>query len=99
MTWDYLHLWDKCRLYACIKWIHCKNHQSSVITAIGNVTKTAEYNFYIDPEAAHIVLNCSELLMTMVTWETCLDSSLTFVCTYLFLTCYMWTFSSISSNL
>lgn len=36
--------------------------------ALGNVTKFAEYNFWVDPEAADIVLN-SGIPITMVGWD------------------------------
>lgn len=35
---------------------------------IGNITELAEFNFYADPEAAHIVLNRYPFL-TLATWE------------------------------
>jgi purine nucleosidase len=38
--------------------------------SLGNITPAAEYNFYVDPEAARIVLN-SGIDMTMVGWEMC----------------------------
>ncbi|MFL0497877.1 nucleoside hydrolase [Priestia megaterium] len=38
--------------------------------ALGNITPAAEYNFWVDPEAARIVLN-SGLPITMVGWEMC----------------------------
>nr|XP_022909486.1 uncharacterized protein LOC111420674 [Onthophagus taurus] len=46
--------------------------------AIGNITKTAEYNFHVDPEAAHIVLNDSKCPITILPWETCLKPKITF---------------------
>ncbi|GJQ84570.1 hypothetical protein Trydic_g234 [Trypoxylus dichotomus] len=39
--------------------------------AIGNVTKSAEFNFYSDPEAAYIVMKCARCPVTILTWETC----------------------------
>ena len=43
--------------------------------AIGNTTSMAEFNFYADPEAAHVVLKKLEgsqpLKTTIVTWELC----------------------------
>ena len=36
--------------------------------ALGNVTKFAEYNFWVDPEAADIVLN-SGIPITMIGWD------------------------------
>ncbi|KAL5275598.1 hypothetical protein ACFFRR_001452 [Megaselia abdita] len=39
---------------------------------MGNTTKSAEFNFYSDPEAAHIVLSESRLTINILPWETCL---------------------------
>ncbi|GAB1607795.1 inosine-uridine preferring nucleoside hydrolase-like isoform X2 [Argonauta hians] len=38
---------------------------------IGNVTASAEFNFFNDPEAAHVVLEKLSCPITMVTWELC----------------------------
>ncbi|WP_186580751.1 nucleoside hydrolase [Aquibacillus kalidii] len=43
--------------------------------SLGNITPAAEYNFYVDPEAARIVLN-SGIEMTMVGWEMCTKFSI-----------------------
>lgn len=45
--------------------------------ALGNIVPAAEYNFYVDPEAAKLVLQ-SEIEMTMVGWDMCTDYSLMF---------------------
>ena len=43
--------------------------------ALGNVTKFAEYNFWVDPEAADIVLNAG-IPTTMIGWDPSLYLSL-----------------------
>lgn len=42
----------------------------------GNMTTSAEFNFYSDPEAAYVVLNQLKSPITIVTWETCEKHSL-----------------------
>ncbi|WP_166626257.1 nucleoside hydrolase [Jeotgalicoccus sp. S0W5] len=44
---------------------------------LGNIVPAAEYNFYVDPEAAKLVLQ-SGMGMTMVGWDMCTDYSLMF---------------------
>lgn len=39
----------------------------------GNHTVTAEFNFCVDPEAAHIFLNEFKCPISLVSWEMCLD--------------------------
>ena len=41
--------------------------------ATGNITATAEFNIYVDPEATALVLSRGNLQPTMVTWENTLD--------------------------
>lgn len=41
---------------------------------VGNISKCAEFNFWSDPEAAHIVLSESKCLMYIFPWEPCLDA-------------------------
>lgn len=41
-------------------------------SAVGNATKVSEFNFWNDPEAAHIVLNESKCSMYIFPWEPCL---------------------------
>src|SRR5699024_975444 len=45
--------------------------------ALGNILPSAEYNFYVDPEAAKLVLQ-SGIEMTMLGWDMCTDYSLMF---------------------
>ncbi|XP_053698013.1 pyrimidine-specific ribonucleoside hydrolase RihA-like [Sabethes cyaneus] len=44
---------------------------------MGNVTKSAEFNFWADPEAAHIVFNNLPCPITLLPWETCLSEQKT----------------------
>lgn len=41
----------------------------------GNVSSSSEFNFYLDPEAAAIVLNESLCDVTILPWEPCLKTS------------------------
>lgn len=50
----------------------------------GNITSQAEFNFYADPESAHIVLNSNIKLLWLLPWEACLKSQVTHVRTILF---------------
>ncbi|XP_051173343.1 inosine-uridine preferring nucleoside hydrolase-like [Leptopilina boulardi] len=45
-------------------------------TALGNTTPQAEFNFFSDPESAHILL-CSTNKLWLFPWETCLKSQVT----------------------
>ncbi|RDW19785.1 nucleoside hydrolase [Oceanobacillus chungangensis] len=42
--------------------------------SLGNITAAAEYNFYVDPEAAMIVLH-SGIPITMIGWDMCTNYS------------------------
>ncbi|XP_055533868.1 nucleoside hydrolase-like [Wyeomyia smithii] len=44
---------------------------------MGNVSKSAEFNFWSDPEAAHIVFNNVQCPITLLPWETCLSEQKT----------------------
>ncbi|XP_006819615.1 nucleoside hydrolase-like [Saccoglossus kowalevskii] len=44
----------------------------------GNITLCGEFNFAMDPEAAYIVLNSCQCLMTLLTSEICEEHFLTF---------------------
>ena len=48
------------------------NHQG-----IGNISKCAEFNFWSDPEAAHIVFEESKCPIYVYPWEPCVSASLT----------------------
>lgn len=41
-------------------------------TGVGNITSAGEFNFYSDPEAAHIVLTSACCPLYLLPWETCL---------------------------
>lgn len=43
--------------------------------SLGNITPAAEYNFYVDPEAARLVLH-SGIPITMVGWDMCTEYSI-----------------------
>ena len=48
---------------------------------IGNEEITAEFNFFVDPEAAYIVLDFAKIPVVIVPWETCwIDLKITMVC-------------------
>lgn len=38
---------------------------------VGNVSMSAEFNFYVDPEAAFVVLNMNKCPTYIATWELC----------------------------
>lgn len=42
---------------------------------VGNTTKHAEFNFWHDPEAAHIVINEGKCALYIFPWEVCVDAS------------------------
>jgi hypothetical protein len=41
-------------------------------SGVGNITSAGEFNFYSDPEAAHIVLTSACCPIYLLPWETCL---------------------------
>ena len=43
---------------------------------IGNTTRSAEFNFYCDPEAANIVLERSNCNIVILPWEACLKEKI-----------------------
>ncbi|XP_043270492.1 inosine-uridine preferring nucleoside hydrolase-like isoform X2 [Venturia canescens] len=45
-------------------------------TGKGNITAQAEFNFFADPESAHIVLNSITEPLILLPWETCLASEI-----------------------
>lgn len=51
-------------------WIMGGNFQG-----VGNVTNCGEFNFWADPEAAHIVLMESKCPVYIYPWEACLEAS------------------------
>ena len=51
-------------------------------TGKGNVTASAEFNWFMDPEAAHSVLISLNKTITVVPLETCFDSSFSWVSCY-----------------
>ena len=46
------------------------------VSGKGNISVSAEFNFYADPEAAYVVLNELGRTATLVSWELCLDCAL-----------------------
>ena len=49
------------------------------ILGVGNYSRAAEFNFYADPEAAHIVLTKSKCPITILPWEPCMAEKF-FIC-------------------
>lgn len=42
---------------------------------VGNISRCAEFNFWCDPEAAHIVLDESKCPIIIYPWEPCIDAA------------------------
>jgi inosine-uridine nucleoside N-ribohydrolase len=51
--------------------------------AEGNVSINAEFNFWFDAEAAHVVINRANCLKKIVPWETCIEKKIDWVHKYL----------------
>lgn len=47
-----------------------------IFIGMGNISMAAEFNFYVDPEAAFIVLNSFNCAKTILPWEGCLEDSI-----------------------
>ena len=52
----------------------------SFVSGKGNISVSAEFNFYADPEAAYVVLNELGRISTFVSWELCLECDIGEVC-------------------
>lgn len=50
-----------------------------IIPAVGNITKSAEFNSRLDPEAAKILFQNTEKLVTVTPWEPILESTIPLV--------------------
>lgn len=46
---------------------------------MGNAGYTAEFNFYVDPEAVYIVLNDCQSPVYILPWETCFQHKISSV--------------------
>lgn len=51
-------------------------HPSNSNLGIGNETSCAEFNFYMDPEAANIVFDTVKCPTVVLPWECCLPDSI-----------------------
>jgi len=67
------------KMYPDVKTRICKTYiMGGNRSGVGNVTKAAEFNFYADPEAAHIVFDCIKRNIMLLPWETCLEKNVQF---------------------
>lgn len=51
----------------------------NVFTGMGNTNDAAEFNFYVDPEAAYTIFEEIGCPITLVPWEIYVDSEITLV--------------------
>lgn len=50
---------------------------NNFFSAIGNCqSEVAEFNFFADPEAAHVVLKNSKCKLTILPWEACMQENI-----------------------
>lgn len=49
------------------------------MTGQGNITSCAEFNFYLDAEAAHILFDSFKCPITIIPWESCFENAMSLV--------------------
>lgn len=47
-----------------------------ICAGVGNISSSAEYNFFADPESAYIALETLNCPITIVPWETCIAENI-----------------------